>query len=198
MRFHRCWEKLRFPFLFVSRFFVSFFHNGLLSLFFRRRCCALYLEIALGGEGLLADGALEGLVAGVCSHVDLERRGRGEILIANLAQVLARHACKYTHTRNSLSCPQQLSPEGLFFVSWTLLGETSVFRKYASVEFSPLNGFRREWFTFCQTVFSFNKILEFINCRYNLLINLYTEHLGSIYIGTNFNVFSVGILCIYL
>ena len=66
-----------------------------------------YLEVALGGEGLLTDGALEGLVAGVCSHVDLERRGRGEILIANLAQVLAGHACKYTHTRNSLSCPQQ-------------------------------------------------------------------------------------------
>ena len=66
-----------------------------------------YLEIALGGEGLLADGALEGFVAGVRSHVDLERRGRGEILIANLAQVLAGHACKYTHTRNSLSCPQK-------------------------------------------------------------------------------------------
>jgi len=56
----------------------------------------LYLKIALGGERLLADGASERFVASVCSHMDLERRRRGEILIANLAQMLARHACKYT------------------------------------------------------------------------------------------------------
>lgn len=56
----------------------------------------LYLEVAFGGEGLLADGATERFVASVSSHMDLERRRRGEILIANLAQMLARHACKYT------------------------------------------------------------------------------------------------------
>ena len=63
-----------------------------------------YLEIALGGEGLLADGASERLVARMSSHMDLERRGRGEILIANLAQVFAGHACNYTqhaHTKVS-------------------------------------------------------------------------------------------------
>jgi len=56
----------------------------------------LYLKIAFGGERLLADGASERFVASVGSHMDLERRRRGEILIANLAQMLARHACKYT------------------------------------------------------------------------------------------------------
>lgn len=55
----------------------------------------LYLKIAFGGERLLADGASERFVASVGSHMDLERRRRGEILIANLAQVLARHVCKY-------------------------------------------------------------------------------------------------------
>lgn len=34
----------------------------------------VYLEIALGGEGLLADGASERFVARVSSHMDLERR----------------------------------------------------------------------------------------------------------------------------
>ena len=99
----------------VSSLFIYFFFSN--DLAFRKLFESVmmmmmmmmmrYLEIALGGEGLLADGALEGFVAGVRSHVDLERRGRGEILIANLAQVLAGHACKYTHTRNSLSCPQK-------------------------------------------------------------------------------------------
>lgn len=57
----------------------------------------MYLEVTLGGEGLLTDGASERFVACVSSHMDLERRRRGEILIANLAQVFALHACKYTH-----------------------------------------------------------------------------------------------------
>jgi len=56
----------------------------------------LYLEIAFGGECFLADGASERFIASMSSHMDLERRRRGEILIANLAQMLARHACKYT------------------------------------------------------------------------------------------------------
>jgi len=56
----------------------------------------LYLEVAFGGERLLADGASEWFVTSVSSHMDLERRRRGEILIANLAQMLARQACKYT------------------------------------------------------------------------------------------------------
>lgn len=60
-----------------------------------RRVNVLYLKIAFGGERLLTDGASERFVASVGSHMDLERRRRREILIANLAQVLARHACKY-------------------------------------------------------------------------------------------------------
>lgn len=57
----------------------------------------MYLKVAFGGERLLADVAWEWFVASVSSHMDLERRRRGEILIANLAQVLALYACKYTH-----------------------------------------------------------------------------------------------------
>lgn len=47
-----------------------------------------YLQVALGGEGLLTDGASEGLVAGVRPHVDLKGRTGREVLIAYVAQVL--------------------------------------------------------------------------------------------------------------
>jgi len=40
----------------------------------------------------LTDGALEGLVAGVGAHMDLQGGRRGEVLIANVAQVLVQ-AC---------------------------------------------------------------------------------------------------------
>jgi hypothetical protein len=52
-----------------------------------------YLQIALSGEGLSADGALEGPVARVRAHVDLQRRPGGKVLFAHVAQVLvAGHA----------------------------------------------------------------------------------------------------------
>lgn len=51
-----------------------------------------YLKVSLGSKGLLTDGALEGLVAGVGAHMDLQGGRRGEVLIANVAQVLVQ-AC---------------------------------------------------------------------------------------------------------
>lgn len=48
----------------------------------------VYLQVALGGEGPAADGALEGLVAGVRSIVNLKRRPAGEGLVADEAHVL--------------------------------------------------------------------------------------------------------------
>jgi len=49
-----------------------------------------YLEVSLGSECLSAHGALEGPVARVRAHVDLESRAGREILFADLAQVLVR------------------------------------------------------------------------------------------------------------
>lgn len=57
-----------------------------------------YLQVALGGERLLAHGASERLVAGVSTHVYLQGRAGGEVLIAHVTQVLTGlQACKHTH-----------------------------------------------------------------------------------------------------
>lgn len=50
-----------------------------------------HLEIPLGGEGLLADVALEGLVACVGAHVDLQRRAGAEVTPTDVAEVLVIH-----------------------------------------------------------------------------------------------------------
>ena len=49
-----------------------------------------YLEVSLGSECLSAHGTLEGPVARVRAHVDLESRAGREILFADLTQVLVR------------------------------------------------------------------------------------------------------------
>lgn len=50
-----------------------------------------HLKIPLGGEGLLADVALEGLVACVGAHVDLQRRAGAEVTPTDVAEVLVIH-----------------------------------------------------------------------------------------------------------
>ena len=49
-----------------------------------------YLEVSLGSECLPAHRALEGPVARVRAHVNLESRSGREILFADLTQVLVR------------------------------------------------------------------------------------------------------------
>lgn len=51
----------------------------------------MHLQVALGGEGLLADVALEGLVSGVGSHVNLQSGARAEVAPADVAEVLVVH-----------------------------------------------------------------------------------------------------------
>ena len=65
-----------------------------------------YLKVSLGGEGLLADGALERFVSGVRAHVDLQGGRRGEVLIANVAQVLGQ-ACNKLRASSDFSISQQ-------------------------------------------------------------------------------------------
>jgi hypothetical protein len=64
----------------------------------------------------LTDGALEGLVAGVGAHMDLQGGRRGEVLIANVAQVLVQ-ACNtrassanFTH-KHLLSLIHSVKPD---------------------------------------------------------------------------------------
>lgn len=57
-----------------------------------------YLQIPLGGEGLLTDGAAERLVPSMCTHVYLQGRTGREVLITHVAQMLTGlQACKHTH-----------------------------------------------------------------------------------------------------
>lgn len=78
----------------------------------KKRLLTSYLKVSFGGEGLLANGASERLVAGMSAHVYLQGRARREVLIAHVTQVLTcLQACKHTHnthkhTRNQLGLVQ--------------------------------------------------------------------------------------------
>jgi len=71
-----------------------------------------YLEIPLGGEGLLAHIALEGLVARVGAHVDLESGTRAEVPAADVAEVLVIHRGIQTRGRRSCGHQSLLKVEG--------------------------------------------------------------------------------------
>lgn len=47
-----------------------------------------HLQVTLGRKGLLTDGASEGLVARMCSHMDLKCRAGAKVLATTCAQVL--------------------------------------------------------------------------------------------------------------
>jgi hypothetical protein len=70
--------------------------------------CEIYLKVSLGSKGLLADGALEGFVSGVGAHMDLQGGRRGEVLIANVAQVLVQ-ACNTRASSANFTHKQLLS-----------------------------------------------------------------------------------------